>query len=104
MQMVTFIMDTGKMIKHMGLESILTQMGQDMKVIGLMINNMVKVKKNGLMEQNMKEIINSERKMDLEGFCGQISLFMREILLIIIYMDMENINGLMAVNLQVNGT
>ena len=46
--MVLFIKANGKMTKQMAMEYTHMQMEQNMRVSGLMINNMVKVKKYGL--------------------------------------------------------
>ena len=58
MQMEIIILVNGKTIKLMDMESIHIKMVLGIKVFGMMINKMEKEKKNGLMELNMKEIIN----------------------------------------------
>ena len=47
----------GKMIKQMDMENIFKKMVLYLKVIGKMINNMVKVLKYGENKQNLKEIL-----------------------------------------------
>ena len=71
------MMASGKMIKPMDWENIHIPMEPNMKDFGLTTNNTVKEKKNGLMVPSMKVTINSERKMVLVNFCGQINLHMK---------------------------
>lgn len=78
MLMEMFILANGKMIRLMDMDSIFTQMVQDMKVIGKKTNNMEKEKKYGLMELVMKETTMKEEKMDLADFNGQITQLMRD--------------------------
>ena len=62
-----------------------------MKVIGKMKNNMELGKRYGLMVHGMRGNIMKEINMGKENFIGLIILFMKEILLIIILMDLANI-------------
>jgi len=68
--MEIFTMVSGKMTKPMALVNTLILTVPSMKATGLMINNMVKERKNGQMVRNMKEIINSVKKMALENSYG----------------------------------
>lgn len=97
-------MGIGKMTKHMAMESTLTQTEPSMRVIGLMISSMVRVRRNGLMVLGMKVIISSERKMDSEGSYGRINLFTKETSWTIIFMGTANTNGQTAENSQASGT
>jgi len=56
------MMDHGKMIKHMDMACILILMERSTKDIGRMINSMERDTSNGLMEQNIQEAINLEKK------------------------------------------
>ena len=56
--------------------------------------------KPGQMVQDMKANIRKEKNKEKENLFGQINLVMKEILLIIIFMDMENIFGQMEDNLK----
>lgn len=49
-------------------------MGQHMKVIGLKINNMGLVLKNGQIKVYMKVIIKMAKSMDMENFYGQMGV------------------------------
>lgn len=71
------MMDNGKMIRHMDLVNTHIQMEPNMKVIGLTINNMVRVEKNGLMELSTKAITNMVKKKDSVNFYGLIDPVMR---------------------------
>ena len=103
MLMVIYMMESGKMTKHMVLAStpILTE--QNMRVIGLMTSNTVKEKKSGQMVLSMKVIINSERRMEKVNSYGQTDLRMKVSFWITIYMVMESTNGLMEENSLVIG-
>ena len=76
MQMEIFTMDNGKTTKLMDLVNTLILMELSMKGTGLMINNMDKERKNGQMVHNMKETINSVRKMEEVSSYGLIGLHM----------------------------
>lgn len=79
MLMEIFIMGIGKMIKHMVLDNILMLMGLNMRVSGLMINSMAKVKKIGQMELNILVNINLAKKMGTANFFGLTILAIVEI-------------------------
>jgi len=51
------------MIKPMAMEFTVTQMGQDMKEIGVMICSMALVKKNGLMVLDIQDITSMALKL-----------------------------------------
>ena len=72
-------MGIGKMIKHMVLDNILMLMGLNMRVSGLMINSMAKVKKIGQMELNILVNINLAKKMGTANFFGLTILAIVEI-------------------------
>jgi hypothetical protein len=103
MQMEIFMTVIGKMIRLMGLVSILILMVHNMKVIGLMINNMVKVKRHGRMVLNTKVIISLGKKMASVSFYGLINLVIAETFSIIIFTVMVPINGQTAVSFQETG-
>ena len=100
---VIFMMVSGRMIKLMAMDNIHTLMEHSMREIGLMINNTAWVKNAGPMVLNMKETINTVKKMVMDNFYGQINLRTVAISLIITFMDKEDIDGLMAVNIVVIG-
>ena len=93
----------GKMIKLMDLVSILILMVHNMKVIGLMISNMVKVKRHGRMVLNMKVTISLGKKTASDSFYGPINLAIAETFSIIIFTVTVLINGQTAVNFQETG-
>lgn len=70
---------------------------------GRMINSMDMVKNFGLMELVLKEIILMERRMAKEFTRLQLVPNIREILLIILSMDLENTLGLMETVTRVIG-
>lgn len=57
MQMVIYMKVIGKMIERMVKETTSILMGQHIKADGRMINSMVRVSKHGQMELNMKDFI-----------------------------------------------
>ena len=65
----------------------------NMKVIGKKINRMEQVRKVGLMEPPMKEIINKVKKVAKEFLNGQMEVFMKVNLKIIILMEKVLIHG-----------
>ena len=73
----TFTTGSGRTIKLMGSESTRILMAQSMRVTGLMINNMDKAKKSGLMVLNMKVTINSVKKTAKENSYGLIDHLMK---------------------------
>ena len=93
----------GRTIRPMDSENIHIQMVQNMKVFGLMINSMGRVKKSGRMVLNMKETINMVKKTDSVNFYGLICRLIKEISTIIISMVTENISGLTEENTQATG-
>lgn len=103
MPMAIFTMVTGKMTKHMDSVNILILTELSTRGIGLTTNNMEKVKNIGLMARNMKEIISMEKKMDLGLSFGPINPLTKVILLTIIFMGMELINGQTTENTLVIG-
>lgn len=98
MQMEIFMTVIGKMIRLMGLVSILILMVHNMKVIGLMTSNTVKAKRLGQMVLSMKVTISLGKKMALVSFYGLINLVIVETFLIIIFTVTVPINGQTAVN------
>ena len=72
------MMDSGKTIKLMALESILIRMEPSTKVTGSMTSNTDREKKSGQMVLSMKEIISLGKRTDSENFYGLIDLHMRE--------------------------
>ena len=80
MPTVIYMMATGKMTKLKGMDCTRTLMEHSMKVNGLMINNMVREKRLGLMEHNMRVIINLVKKTVMEIFFGQINQVIAAIL------------------------
>ena len=93
----------GKMIRLMGLVSILILMVHNMKVIGLMISNMDKVKRHGQMVLNTKGTISLGKKTALDNFYGPINLVIAETFSTIIFTVTVPINGQTAVSFQETG-
>jgi len=77
--MVIVILVNGFLIELMVMEYINKQMEQYMKDIGEMINNMVKVKKNGLIILVIKGIIMMAKNKVKECTNGLIIVIMKEI-------------------------
>jgi len=67
MQMVIFMKDNGKMIKHMEKEHFYISMELIIMVIGLMINKMELEWNIGKMDPNTKVIMLMAKKMDKEN-------------------------------------
>jgi hypothetical protein len=96
----TFTKDNGKKTKQMVMEYILTKMELCIKVIGWKINNTEKVRKHGLMEQNIQVITSMERKT-VEGiFSGLTTPDLKENSRITIFKGSALIRGLMDGNTQ----
>ncbi len=75
------------MIKLMEMVHIFTLMELNMKDIGEKINKMDKVKKLGLMEHVIREIINKGKNLDTESLNGQMVQNMKVSSLKIIFME-----------------
>ena len=54
---------------------------------------MVKERRNGQMDQDLKGVINGVRSMDKVSFSGQIRIYIKDNLNIIWCMEVENIFG-----------
>ena len=65
-----------------------------MMVNGVMIAKMDMVQKHGMMDLNIKEIINWAKKKDMGNIIGLMEVYIKVIGLIIIMKDMENMFGL----------
>ena len=90
--MVTYMKDSGKMIKLMGMVSLWMLMELCMKGSGSMINNMVKVLRHGIrVLQNIKDSSLKERRMEKVGLNGMMVAIMKETLWMDSLKDMENI-------------
>jgi len=100
----TSMMATGRTIRLMDTDNTPILMVLSTKDIGLMISNTVKEKNIGQMVPNTKVITNSERKMDLENSTGPTKALMLVNLLITIFMETENTNGLIIENMKDNGS
>jgi hypothetical protein len=103
MQMEMFITESGRMIKRMVLEFIITQMAQDTKANGLRTNSTAKVKKSGLIMPAMKVITKKVRSMDTAnsfGLMGQLTLVP---LSITILKAQASTHGRMGVSLMESG-
>ena len=83
--------------------SILKLMDQNMKEIGKMIYNMVKVLKLGLMDLNILDSILMVRNKGKESMNGQMDHIMMVIGMIIKLQDLEHIIGLMVEVILDNG-
>jgi hypothetical protein len=79
MQMETFTQASGRTIKHMALESIITLMVQDMKGSGFKTNNTGMEKSFGLTVAATKGNINKERSKVKANLSGLMGLCMMEI-------------------------
>lgn len=101
--MVTTMKVNGKIIKPMEKESIIELMVAIMMVIGLMINHMVMVLKNGEMEISIRDHFFKVRKKEKVHIVGQI------IQCIMVHgnkeklMVMESTDILMGESMKVNG-
>lgn len=73
MWMVIFMMAIGRKIKHRDMELIFIIMGRGIKVNGLMIINMGKDWKLGLMAVAIKALINKARKMEKANIHGRMA-------------------------------
>ena len=100
---VIFTMGIGAMTKRTGLGSIRTQMVLSMRVTGLTISNMAKVKKSGQMEHSTKVTIREARKMATVSSYGPISQVIQANFMKTISMDLESIAGPTVVFTTVNG-
>lgn len=74
-----------------------------MKVIGRMINNMVKVLRHGMRDPDMKELMRTAKKKALENINGQMVQFMKENGWIIKYLAKVFIFGKMEGDSMENG-
>lgn len=83
--------------------SIHMPMDQNMKEIGRMIYNMVKVLKLGLMDLNILDSILMVRNKGKENMNGQMDHIMMVIGMIIKLQDLEHIIGLMVEVILDNG-
>ena len=99
MLMVIFMMEIGRKIRHMIMEFIYIMMGRSMRGIGRMISNMDMEKNSGLMELSMMESTNLEKRMGKAFSCGVITHVMKVYLKKIIFMEEENIDGLIKENI-----
>ena len=104
MQMVIFMMDTGKMIRLMvsGNIPILTE--HSTRANGVMTSSTAKVKKSGPMVPSTRGIIISEKSMALDNSTGQIILLIQEISLTTTFKVTASIAGPTQENTQVIGS
>lgn len=103
MLMATYLMDSGSMIKLMDLVHITMLTEVNMKVNGLTIYRMVKVKKPGKISQRTKEVIIKVRSMEQEYMFGQMAVYIMGNGLIIKFKVMEFISGQMVEFIMENG-
>jgi len=87
------MMDIGRTIKLMGMDSTHILMEHNMKAIGSMISNTDKEKNTGQMVHNTKEPINTAKKTDMVNSCGLINPLTAVPLSIITFTVMVNIDG-----------
>ena len=83
MQMVIYMMDSGKTIRLMDMEYTSNKVGSNTQAIGLRTSNMGREKKHGLMELLMMENILMERRMGLESLYGLMEALMKDNFMII---------------------
>ena len=102
--MVIFTMGIGRTIRLTASANILIQMEHSMRAIGWTTSNMDRGKNTGLMVHSMKAHTNTERKMDLDNFCGLTSLLIAELSLITTFMGMASIDGQITESTQVIGS
>lgn len=86
-QMEMSLMVNGRMIKHMGMESILTLTGRNMKVNGRTTYNVEGVLKCGLMGPSMRACIKMGRNMEWVNTSGLTTLATKAIGLRIKYVE-----------------
>jgi division protein CdvB (Snf7/Vps24/ESCRT-III family) len=100
-QMVIFMREIGQIIRLMDMGSIRKAMDKFIRDIGLMIYNMVLVK-NVLhwMDPNIKENLQKEWKTAEEELISKMALIMKEIFLMILWMDRESVFGQMEENMK----
>ena len=96
--------DIGKTIKHAAMVSIRTLMVRSIRVIGRMINSMVKDKRYGPTVHNTKATISSDKKMDLVDSSGPTNPLSKVTFSKIIYMVKAHIGGQMVESIPVNGS
>ena len=83
--------EIGKAINLMEMDVIFILMGQNMKGNGKMINRMGRERKNGLMVVHILGNIKKEKNRVEEYLNGLMVIFMKEILIIMLLMEKENI-------------
>jgi len=103
MQMATFILGIGRMIKLMAGESTHMTMEQRMRVNGKKTNKMAKVLKHGLMVLSILASIKMVKNMEKEFFILQIEVCMKDPFLRMRFLVKVFIHGMMAKNMRVNG-
>ena len=91
------------MIKHMDMAFEHILMVPNMRGNGKKINRREGEKKNGQMGQVMKENINRGKNQDMENLYGQMEIFTKDILRIIILMEREFILGMIKENMKESG-
>ena len=101
--MVTYMMVIGRMTRHTALASTRTQTVLSMKDIGSTISSMVKARSIGLMELNMKDSINMEKKTVTASFFGLTARVTVVTSSITIFMEKVHTLGQMAVSITVTG-
>jgi hypothetical protein len=94
---------TGKMIKPMATESIVTWTAPAMKDIGKKTSSMVMVLRPGLMVQVIKVTMLKERNMERANSHGLMEALIKESSTRTISKDMASINGLMEEYTKVSG-
>ena len=94
MPMGIFTMVSGSTTELMG--SVLISRHKDHNILdsGSMISSKEKEKKNGLMARNLREVIRTVKRMEKASSCGEMTLNLKETLLIMSYKEKEFINGL----------
>jgi hypothetical protein len=103
MQMVIFMMEIGKMVKHMDMEFLYIIQEVDIKGIGKTILNMDLVLKLGQMGINIKVNMLLERKMDRAIIFGTMEVIIKEIGLIIKLKVLVYMYGVIKGNMKVIG-
>ena len=93
MPTATYMMATGRTIKRTDLASTLTLTAHSTKDIGSTISNTEKEKSIGPTVHSMRVNTSTEKRMDMDNFCGLIGRAIAENLLIIIFMAKVLIHG-----------
>jgi hypothetical protein len=105
MQMVICTKDFGTEEKLKAKDATLMELlvDRNMLVAGLLISNMVKELKNGLMAQSLLEVFYKDKSTEKEILLGLMEVAIQEISTEIKYMEWDNTFGAIRENMKVNG-